>query len=228
MIPRTFSLPSELTGPPQPDPTLSPQSTEATGTSTRSAFQSGSSVSRISGEEPQGSTGNIAKSILEYVFLAIAIIIRTNQPLNKFFTIDRDQSNSYAVPRNLPRTTGLPPIPRSGGGYPLYNNFLAGVPATVRAFDIEAGGRRLGTNAENDHDVLNDKDALPAYDKAGSPPNSPISTSEDNRNLGVTPVIACIRTTEGSGNQTLFQEELPRSNELVDSIHKAQIFSSDV
>jgi hypothetical protein len=148
---------------------------------------------------PAGSSnesGGLAKSVLEYLFLALALIIvtsiilrrltrlkRMNQPISTFFHSDNDYPNTSHIrtPRNFPRTTGLPPLSRDGLPYPPYPDpHLTGFPAVylgrntrrTNAQDIDASGRRVvAQSVELDHGgELGDKDALPAYDHYGGPP----------------------------------------------------------
>ncbi|KAF4611703.1 hypothetical protein D9613_004044 [Agrocybe pediades] len=137
------------------------------------------------------SKNNLAKSILEYLFLGVVLLVvlavvfrrfltlkRSNQPLTAFFvpTPDRRRGHIYAR-QTFPRTTGLPPIDPRNLVYP--EPHLTGMPAAyrginlrrVQAEDVDIYGRRLGHGTELDHDgVLGDKDHLPAYDNIGGPP----------------------------------------------------------
>ncbi|KAF8153854.1 hypothetical protein B0H34DRAFT_799791 [Crassisporium funariophilum] len=144
-----------------------------------------------------GKKGGLAKSVLEYLFLGVALIVvasiilrritkmkRRSQPITAFFTSNTDLPTSaqrYGGPRQFPRTTGIPPMRYDGQNYPLYPDVhLTGIPAAymgpsarrTRAADVDANGRRLGDRAvELDHDgELGDKDMLPAYDNFGGPP----------------------------------------------------------
>ncbi|KAF8884502.1 hypothetical protein BD779DRAFT_1801684 [Infundibulicybe gibba] len=139
---------------------------------------------------PQSPSNNLAKSVLEYLFLAVVIILagcvvarrfhrlkQSGQPLSHFFTLSRSDNdhlnrtghyhglsyNPHHLPHYRYRTAGSPLAP-----LPL----VYGASRRTRAADIDEGGRRLpgsGIN-EYDHDVLSDKDVLPAYDNIGGPP----------------------------------------------------------
>ncbi|TFK33095.1 hypothetical protein BDQ12DRAFT_691607 [Crucibulum laeve] len=134
--------------------------------------------------------GNLAKTVLEYLFLSVAIILtvfiifrrcivlkREKKPVTQFFNVDRNEDRRINSSRNFPRTTGLPPVQHDGSGpYAFYPSpYLTAVPTSyagngrrVRAFDIGEGGRRVGGGG--DYDTLSDKDLLPAYDNIGGPP----------------------------------------------------------
>ncbi|KAF8890792.1 hypothetical protein CPB84DRAFT_1389624 [Gymnopilus junonius] len=147
---------------------------------------------------PQSSnqTGGLAKSVLEYLFLSVALLIvgctvfrrvvklkRTHQPLRTFFQAENGRENpSLLRSRSYPRTTGLPPVTNNDRRpYPPYPDpFLTGFPPVhlghsarrTTAGDIDDRGRRLADRTvELDHDQgLGDKDALPAYELYGGPP----------------------------------------------------------
>jgi len=145
--------------------------------------------------QPSNQTGGLAKSVLEYLFLSVALLIvgctvfrrlvkfkRTHKPLRTFFHPENaTTSPSHLRAHSYPRTTGLPPIYNDGRPYPPYpDHFLTGFPPVylghtgrrTNAGDVDARGRRLADRTvELDHDgELGDKDALPAYEVYGGPP----------------------------------------------------------
>ncbi|KAF9477423.1 hypothetical protein BDN70DRAFT_110365 [Pholiota conissans] len=135
----------------------------------------------------------MAKSILEYIFLGIALLIvtliilrrfiilkRRNQPYTAFFRPDTPIIRLQHVQR--------PPLsPNNISNYTIasaahrhdLDGHLSRYPAAyfgqgqrrTHAHDIDTSGRRLGNTTFLDHDgELGDKDALPAYDNVGGPP----------------------------------------------------------
>ncbi|KAG5642205.1 hypothetical protein DXG03_003421 [Asterophora parasitica] len=151
------------------------------------------------------------QAVLEYAVIAVAIagvalvvclvlqryatLKRRNQPLYLFFARTRPARTTTTSPTSpsfqppnassnqptarFPRTTGLTASPP----YPSTRD--------TRAMDTDASGRRLNfTNnaTHSEHDAydayLGDKDVLPAYESAGSPPEyDPYGSSA--RQMGV-------------------------------------------
>ncbi|KAF8963243.1 hypothetical protein BDZ97DRAFT_1919917 [Flammula alnicola] len=171
-----------------------PQATISGQTPTNTGFSFGPSM--LPADQLNGDRSGLAKSILEYLFLAIALIIvtsmilrrltalkRTNQPYRSFFNMNGNYPTT-SPNRGLlsfPRATGLHPVnPDARRPYPPYPNpHLAGFPAAylghsirrTHAQDIDASGRGIGNSTDLDVDgELGDKDALPAYDNYGGPP----------------------------------------------------------
>jgi len=132
----------------------------------------------------------LTKSILEWLFLVIALILittiltcrsfqlrRQNRSLKEFFSLSQPSSSLPATgrPRRVPRTTGLPTLHDPYRPISLTHAMLYPPPTPLpsvyhsnwrrtHAADTDAGGRRAG-GPEDDH-----KDALPAYDNVGGPP----------------------------------------------------------
>ncbi|CAA7264027.1 unnamed protein product [Cyclocybe aegerita] len=144
-------------------------------------------------DEDSDSGGGLAKAVLEYLFLGVALAIilaiiyrrlrnlkRANRPASSFFNFDTgNRSTTSRGSRTFPRTTGIPAV-NLGPSYPYPDPLLAGIPTAytgytsrrTRAADIDASGRRgADRHAELDHDgELGDKDVLPAYEHFGGPP----------------------------------------------------------
>ncbi|KIJ64239.1 hypothetical protein HYDPIDRAFT_40467 [Hydnomerulius pinastri MD-312] len=126
------------------------------------------------------------QSIFQHIYFIIAVVValvlvaarlyilrRRNRPISEFFTINGANPYSYGS------------RPEHGSSYqPRTGVPLAPMPAAyrpdrrVRAADTDAGGRRLGPDAEGDWEG---KDALPAYDNIGGPPKY---IEADWRNFG--------------------------------------------
>ncbi|KAJ3503789.1 hypothetical protein NLJ89_g8277 [Agrocybe chaxingu] len=144
-------------------------------------------------EDDSNNEGGLAKAVLEYLFLGVALAIilaiiyrrlrnlkRANQPASSFFNFHPSNSSTTSRgSRTFPRTTGIPTV-NIGQPYPYPDPLLADIPTAytgyvsrrTRAADIDASGRRVGDrHAELDHDGgLDDKDVLPAYEHFGGPP----------------------------------------------------------
>ncbi|KAF7976557.1 hypothetical protein HWV62_6217 [Athelia sp. TMB] len=159
--------------------------TSSTIASTNSNFFSApSSLTKPTSTEGHGTA--LSKSILEWVFLVIAIVLlaaflflrtvqlrKRHQPLTRFFSSTGPSPSYTGRPQSVPRT-GLPAFGVLPARYPLTPEMLypslEPLPSAytrgqrTRAADTDEGGRRAG-GADDDA-----KDMLPAYEGGGGPP----------------------------------------------------------
>jgi len=133
----------------------------------------------------QNSTGGIQglpKSLLEYLFLAIAVLIIITVIFRRFCWRNRRQRATFQPSasrryQNFPRQVELQPL-HAYGQDAHHDPFLREIPAAhihpsrrTRGRDIDSSGRRQDIPTETDHDGdLGANDALPAYDYSGGPP----------------------------------------------------------
>ncbi|KAG5638843.1 hypothetical protein H0H81_009614 [Sphagnurus paluster] len=143
-----------------------------------------------SAEQAQSQSSALARAVLEYAILVVALVIiscvllqrysrlrRANLPLSRFFSrlSPSNSTSPFGASQNtrFPRTTGL--------SHPYGHR--------TRAADTDAAGRRLGGPGfdYSDHDgYIGDKDMLPAYDTSGGPPKY------GDMELGVFPVRGAV------------------------------------
>ncbi|KAJ3993872.1 hypothetical protein F5050DRAFT_1778753 [Lentinula boryana] len=188
MVAITFRADSEAT------PTISPTSIlSVTSPSTSSTASSTSSTDLDSNPATQVLT----KNLLEWLFLAMAVLVVGSVIHRRIYVLKRNglSIGLFFSTRNRCRNIGTNPRPTrpfpSTFGSSLSAYDLANVPTAynpfatsysspsphhrthiqTRAMDIGPGGRRGRGGMRNDHSETGDqKDTLPAYDKAGSPP----------------------------------------------------------
>ncbi|KAI5887446.1 uncharacterized protein SCHCODRAFT_02638148 [Schizophyllum commune H4-8] len=127
-------------------------------------------------------TSSVSKTILEWLFLAIAIFLlcsiffrrmmmmkRANQPMSQFFRAQPQWSSPPRPSRVVPCSQ---PCPRDMA-------YIAPLPSAhprprrahrrTRGANTDGRGRRLDSG-ENDYGSIDEKDVLPAYDNVGGPP----------------------------------------------------------
>ncbi|KAJ3797153.1 hypothetical protein GGU11DRAFT_785770 [Lentinula aff. detonsa] len=163
----------------------SPSSTSSTASSTSSTDINSNPATQV-----------LTKNLLEWLFLAMAVLVVGSVIHRRIYVLKRNglSIGSFFSARNPCRNIGSNPRPTrafpstfssSLSAYDLanvptaYNPFATSYASPsphhrthiqTRAMDIGPGGRR-GGGMRNDHSESGDqKDTLPAYDKAGSPP----------------------------------------------------------
>lgn len=156
-------------------------------------MQNPDSTANISDPLTSSSSSNQLKTVIEYVMLAVALFglvafvirrFRNKRPAttSHFFNVGQHYS-AFLPPGgpslSYPRATGIPPLlPKS---FPLNRHpepRHTTVPAVylgsgrhINSAYVSDGWRMVESLGLRPHVRLGDKDALPAYDKSGGPPN---------------------------------------------------------
>ncbi|TRM55547.1 hypothetical protein BD626DRAFT_577341 [Schizophyllum amplum] len=147
--------------------------------------------SREDDSDEGNGTSALSKTILEWLFLAIAVFLlcsifarryavmkRANQPISQFFRAAPQWASPPRPSRAVPCSQPCPrsvvyaePFPSAHLSSVVYAAPLQRPRRSrrTRGAGTDARGRRL-ESGENDHDSFDDKDVLPAYETIGGPP----------------------------------------------------------
>jgi len=120
-----------------------------------------------------GGSQTLSKSVLEYIFLSVLIVIILCVIFRTIWVRQRRQS--FPASRRNRRPVELQPLHPDGQAYPAYPREIPAAyihpSRRTRAHDIDSSGRRQDIPTEMDHDGdLGANDTLPAYDTSGGPP----------------------------------------------------------
>ncbi|KAL1740653.1 hypothetical protein HDZ31DRAFT_47073 [Schizophyllum fasciatum] len=129
--------------------------------------------------------GVLSKTVLEWLFLAIAIFLlfsilarrlmimkRANQPVSDFFRVQSQWMSPESPPRPSRAIPCSQPCPRDMA-------YIAPLPSAhphprrarrTRGANTDGRGRRLDWGGDDYASSVDEKDVLPAYDKVGGPP----------------------------------------------------------
>ncbi|KAJ6488739.1 peptidase S8/S53 domain-containing protein [Mycena sanguinolenta] len=152
-------------------------------------------------DEPNNSKADLAKTVIQWLFVVIALILIACFFLRKVFgprtahhgmlhipdSIYRQGQSSFALPTPhdpmymcgyvaaCPALAHPPPVHSVSAANPPHHRVRAvsARSTTIRGLDIGEGGRRINEDAEL---VLSDNDVLPAYDGRDRPPKDIITT----------------------------------------------------
>jgi len=178
------------------------------------------------------SKNNFAKSVLEYVFLAVALFLlicitwrrmlrvrRINQP---FFGRGVTPAAAAAGERFSPFPQTRPQFAGPSFGAHSFNPYvhLAHLPASyhpsnnrrTQGVDIGPGGQRQGGVSDYNAET-GDKDVLPAYDKFGGPPQY---VELDATRFAGTPVAG---NPSATNVPAIFSQQSPPASDLQPSAH---------
>ncbi|KAF8148119.1 hypothetical protein K438DRAFT_2027553 [Mycena galopus ATCC 62051] len=132
-------------------------------------------------EQPNNGKADLAKTVIEWLFVVIAVILIACLFLRKLFGPRTPHREMLHIPVDCPAyvctygaypgisvPTVAYPLPAHSSSHARSTRGNVAITRTItRGLDLAEGGRRINEDAELE---LGDKDALPAYDGCDRPP----------------------------------------------------------